>query len=87
MTISEFGKVARTDQEIIDNYDNKYLDPSSSNLVAYYQFNEGIPEGDNSHQFLLLKMLLVMGLMRITIILQNRDEPLILFLLHLELIL
>ena len=39
--------VARTTTEIQSNY-NKTVDPSSTGLVAYYKFDEGIGGGDNS---------------------------------------
>jgi hypothetical protein len=39
--------VARTQQEIIDNMDNP-LTGSESGLVAYYDFDQGIPGGNNT---------------------------------------
>jgi hypothetical protein len=37
----------RTEQEIIDNMDTE-IDPQSENLAAYYNFNRGIEQGDNT---------------------------------------
>ncbi|MFP4663484.1 MAG: LamG-like jellyroll fold domain-containing protein, partial [Bacteroidales bacterium] len=38
---------ARTGSEILDNM-NSEINPQSDNLLAYYDFNRGIPEGDNT---------------------------------------
>ncbi|WP_340153013.1 kelch repeat-containing protein [uncultured Marivirga sp.] len=38
--------VARTEQELVNNLLD--VDPESAGLMAYFDFNDGIPEGDNS---------------------------------------
>jgi len=39
--------IARTDTEIQENFHTE-IDPQSGDLLAYYDFNRGIPEGDNT---------------------------------------